>query len=299
MKKQFIDKKFQAKSLVLIEQVNDLLTKYAAQGYRLSLRQLYYQLVAGDLIPNNRRSYKRLGGIVGDARLAGLIDWYYIEDRERPVIYPSHWASPKSILESAHASFRLDRWKDQPCHVEIMVEKKALEGVLIPVCRELDVRFTANRGYSSLTAMYDAGERLEYAAEVERKEPWILYLGDHDPSGMDMDRDIHDRADLLSGYSGVALTRLALLRKQIEELDLPVNPDNRPKPGDSRTAGYVAEFGMSAWELDALEPSHLASLVRDAVIELRDDDLWDKVIERENTMKADLKAFADQYEETE
>lgn len=294
MKEQFISKTFRSASLELVAQVNTVLTTYGAQGYKLTLRQLYYQLVAADLIPNNLRSYKRLGNIVGDARLAGLIDWAMIEDRERPVVYPGHWEHPGDILQTAIHAFRLDRWADQPRHVEVMVEKKALEGVLIPVCQGLDVRFTAQRGYSSLSAMYAAGQRIRHATFID-KEVWILYLGDHDPSGMDMDRDITERGELLSG-SSLALRRLALLWEQIEELNLPENPT---KLSDSRAGAYVAEFGMASWELDAIEPGELARLVREAVTSLRDDDLWDATMARETEMKDELKEFAATYDDTE
>ena len=121
MKERFITKAFQTKSLELIEHVTEILELYGTQGYQLSLRQLYYQLVARDLIENTMRSYKRLGGIVGDARLAGLIDWDMIEDRERPVVYPGHWTDPGDILQSAIHSFRLDRWEDQPNYVEVKI----------------------------------------------------------------------------------------------------------------------------------------------------------------------------------
>lgn len=75
MKEKFIDHKFSASSLVLVDTANGILNEYRAMGYRLSLRQLYYQLVARDYIENSQKSYKRIGNLVSDARLAGMIDW--------------------------------------------------------------------------------------------------------------------------------------------------------------------------------------------------------------------------------
>src|SRR6185369_10539864 len=112
---------------------------YRRQGYRLSLRQLYYQLVARALIENSEKSYKNIGNLVSDARQAGLIDWDMIEDRGRETVSVSHWDSPADIVRSAAYSFRIDKWADQPWHVEVMVEKDALSGVLGPVCRRLDI----------------------------------------------------------------------------------------------------------------------------------------------------------------
>jgi hypothetical protein len=283
MKECFVDKGFRAETLDLIEQINDILDDYNSQGFVLSLRQLYYQLVSRDLIPNTIQDYKRIGNIVGDGRLAGLIDWEMIEDREREVVYPAHWADAPDIIMQAARQFRVDRWENQPRHVEVMVEKKALEGVLIPVCRDVDVRLTANRGYSSLSAMYEAGKRIQRAYD-DQKDVYILYLGDHDPSGLDMDRDILGRLGLFSGVD-LEVERLALLYSQIEQMRPPENP---AKLTDSRAPGYIARFGMSSWELDAIEPRTLAQLVRDAVIYLRDDDLWQETIAREEAERAKL-----------
>ena len=123
-------------------------------------------------------------------RLAGLLDWNMIEDRGRETVLPAAWTSPAEIVRAAAKQFRVDRWKHQPCHVEVMVEKDALSGILEPVCNELHVRFTANKGYSSSSALYEAGKRIAYARFHENRQVHIFYLGDHDPSGIDMTRDI-------------------------------------------------------------------------------------------------------------
>ena len=293
MRETFVEKKFQAKTLVVLDQINDILAEYAAQGFSLTVRQLYYQLVARGLIPNTMRDYKRIVSITGDGRLAGIIDWNLIVDRERPVVFPAHYTGVGEIARESVEVFRLNRWADQDYHVEVMVEKKALEGILIPVCDELDVRFTANRGYSSLSAMYLAGERI-YMAYHAGKQTIIFYLGDHDPSGLDMDRDIEERVTMFSAYGLGEVSRLALLRDQIDEMDIPENPT---KFTDSRAPAYVANFGLASWELDAMEPNALANLVREAVLEVRDEDVWNATIEAEEEMRAELQEFADQYPE--
>lgn len=128
MKQKFIDHKFNGESLKVIETANGILNEYRAMGYRLSLRQLYYQLVARDFIENSVKSYKRIGNLISDARLAGLIDWEMIEDRGRETVIPTAWTSPAQIVRAAAQQFRVDRWQGQPCHVEVMVEKDALSG---------------------------------------------------------------------------------------------------------------------------------------------------------------------------
>jgi len=156
MKEFFTAKKFGPDAVAMIAQINAILADYERQGYDLSLRQTYYQLVARNLVPNTERSYKNVGNLVSDARLAGLIDWDMIKDRGREMTQNPHWDSPKDFIDSVAPQFRVNHWEDQDCYVEVMVEKQALEGVLEPVCRELDVPFTANKGYSSSSAMYEA-----------------------------------------------------------------------------------------------------------------------------------------------
>jgi hypothetical protein len=289
MKEQFISKRFSSENQEMIERITEILSDYEGQGYRLSLRQLYYQLVARVLIPNSERSYKHIGDLVSNARLAGLIDWGMIEDRGREVVAPPMWKNPAEIVEAAAKQFAIDRWKDQRNYVEVMVEKAALEGVLIPVCRDLGIRFTANRGYSSSSTMYEAGKRLESYSEDKRIV--ILYLGDHDPSGIDMTRDVHERLSMFS-WSKIEVRRLALNMDQIETLDPPENP---AKMTDTRANAYIAKFGNSSWELDAIEPTALARLVQKAVRELRDETQWQKTVRLEDRMRKELKRFVNQY----
>jgi hypothetical protein len=297
---QFVPKNFSASSKAIIDIVNNIVNEYARQGYRLSLRQLYYQLVARDYIPNSVQSYKRIGGIVSDARDAGLIDWGAIEDRGRVPQLPSAWESPAEIVKAAAEQFRVNRWEGQENYVEVMVEKDALTGILLPVCRRLHVRFTANKGYSSSTAMFDAGERMREALsdpEGTASYAHILYFGDHDPSGIDMTRDITERLCLYSRLDGfedyVQIHRLALNYSQVEQWNPPPNP---AKETDSRFAGYQVEFGDESWELDAVEPRTLASLVEDQIKELIDEDVWEEVEKREQKMKRELLKFAKDYE---
>lgn len=285
MKEKFINHTFSEDKLAAIRTINEILDEYSQQGYSLSLRQLYYQLVARDYIENSIRSYKRIGDLVSNARLAGYIDWEMIEDRGRQTTQNAHWENPGQIVWSAAKQFRIDRWRHQPCYVEVFVEKDALSGILEPVCRGLDISFTANKGYSSSSAMYEASRRLIQAYKDD-KDIKVLYLGDHDPSGIDMTRDIKDRFDLFTYQSlSIDVVRLALNFDQVEQWQPPKNP---AKETDSRFSEYEREFGNSSWELDAVDPSTLASLVRDHVKDLIDTDRWEEDERRENEMKNTL-----------
>lgn len=290
MKEFFTATKFRDASLELINTLNGILDEYAQQGYDLSLRQLYYQGVARGYIENSQKSYSKIGDLVSAGRLAGIIDWDMIVDRGRVAVANTHWTSPADIVDAAAAQYKIDKWEDQPNHIEVMVEKQALEGVLIPVCHRLDVTFRANKGYTSQSMMYRLGKDLS-EIQASGKDIHVLYFGDHDPSGLDMDRDVQERIALFSGKS-VSFERLALTYPQVQVLNPPENP---AKITDSRAKQYIKVYGASSWELDAVEPRELARLVENAVVNLRDDALWKDALGRENEMKAELKEFAKEY----
>lgn len=312
-KEQYRDQNFTSPIMTLILALEAILDEYERGGYVLTLRQLYYQMIARDLFPdtwidheynlknklpadtkNTLKNYKRMGDIVSNAKYAGMIDWDAMEDRARAITYPGHWDSPKDILLSAAHSFRLDRWADQEHRVVVMVEKQALEGILIPVCQEMDVRFTANKGYASGSHLRSVAQLMSEADSYGQR-PVVLYLGDHDPSGMDMTRDVGTRIEEFAGCP-VEVIRLALNRDQVDELDPPENP---AKTTDSRAAAYIVEHGESSWELDAIEPCALAQLVRDAVMDKVDLDKWDVMAAKEDGYRSDLRALAAKYKDTE
>jgi len=164
----------------------------------------------------------------------------------------------------------------------VWIEKDALVGVIERICAELDVPYFSCRGYTSQSEMWAASRRLADYMD-DGQQPVILHLGDHDPSGKDMTRDITDRLNLFS--HGIDVDRLALNMDQIDQYDPPPNP---AKITDARAEVYIAEFGKSSWELDALEPSVLSGLVRTAVATMRDDGLWDAAVEEEQTHRDQL-----------
>lgn len=186
-------KKFGESSLAIIRAANAICAEYEAQGFDLTLRQLYYQFVSRDLISNNMREYKRLGSIINDARLAGMLDWDYIVDRTRNVQSVNHFDNPAHIVDVAARSYANDKWVDQPTRVEVWIEKDALIGVIEGVCRDNDVEHFSCRGYVSQSEMWSAGQRMFRRAMEHNQRTVILHLGDHDPSGIDMTRDIEER----------------------------------------------------------------------------------------------------------
>lgn len=283
---------FSESSLQLIAQANHIVRAYVAQGYDLTLRQLYYQFVSRDLIPNRQSEYKRLGRIINDARLAGLIDWEHIVDRTRETTLYSAWENPADIIATSAQQYAIDRWEDQPNHVEVWIEKDALAGVFERVCREFQVPLLSCRGYTSQSTMWYSAQRLRRHAELDDKTIVVLHFGDHDPSGIDMTRDIQERLELFR--VDLEVRRLALNMDQVNKYNPPPNP---AKETDSRCAGYIDAYGDESWELDALEPDVLADLVRRNVTKLLDKRAWKASGERQERERQLLTKVSDNWED--
>jgi hypothetical protein len=316
----YVEKRFSTGSLDMIAKAESVCAAYKRQGYDLTLRQLYYQFVSRDWIPNRDTEYKRLGSVINDARLAGLLDWNYIVDRTRNLEELAHWSNPAELIDAAAKQYRIEKWAEQDTYVEVWIEKDALKGVLEACCPALDVPFFSCRGYTSQSEIWGAAQRLGSKIDAG-KNVVVIHLGDHDPSGIDMTRDIEHRLAMfiaqdclgapaapaqdlrdyiesyLEGIEGrLTIDRIALNMDQIRRYDPPPNP---AKLTDARARGYVAMHGSSSWELDALDPDTLVELVRDAVGRYRDDDAWDEAVEREDEERKVLTATSDRWGEVE
>lgn len=285
-------KNFQEVSLKTIEQICDIIEEYA--GVPLSLRQVYYQMVARGMIPNSETSYDRIGKLVSEGRMAGLISWLAIEDRNRGLMGYETFETPEGAMISLADRYRIDLWADQEYRPEVWVEKAAMEGVVGTICNELRVDFFSCRGYNSQSEQWRAGKRhAAYIAKGQR--PIIFHLGDHDPSGIDMTRDNRDRLSLFAG-TPIMVSRLALNMNQIETYNPPPNP---AKQKDSRFEDYQAKYGDESWELDALAPDVIQTLIRDAVLKVRDENSWRKATALEDEERTAIRDAAARMTEDE
>lgn len=284
---EYVPKRFGAKALDTIENANKIIGEYQAQGYELTLRQLYYQFVSRNLIQNTMREYKNLGSVVNDARLAGLIDWDAIVDRTRNLQGNQHWSSPSEIVAACVRSYQIDKWANQPTRVEVWIEKDALVGVIERVSRQNDVSFFSCRGYTSQSELWSAAQRLrDY--EIDGQDIVVLHLGDHDPSGKDMSRDIEDRLRLF-GVESLDVRRIALNMDQVRLFNPPPNP---AKITDSRASKYIRQYGTKSWELDALEPQVIVDLIQDQIDEIRDNTKWNEKVREEKADRKELEKAA-------
>lgn len=279
-------------SLRMIRQINDIIEEYQAEGYVLTVRQLYYQLVARDIIPNDLRSYKNTAKLVNDGRVAGMIDWDAIEDRTREFITCSRWSSGRSILAGCAEQYHQDMWANQDTRVFVIVEKEALVGVLERTCREYDVPLLAARGYPSVSVIREFCEGPLSDAYANGQEAVILHLGDHDPSGIDMTRDIDERIELFTDGYEVTVHRLALNMDQIKEQRPPPNP---AKMTDARFKEYSKKFGVKSWELDALQPDYLSKLVERNIKKYIDKGLWQRTVDEIDEVRAKISKIAEKF----
>jgi hypothetical protein len=323
---RYLSKKVSADRMAAMEQATAIVEEYAAQGVALTLRALYYRHVARGLIDNNQREYNRLGDVVSDARMLGVMDWDHLEDRTRNLTSWKTHRGPEAAVAELAARYHRDMWANQHQRVEVWVEKDAAVGVIEGVCRANSVPYFSCRGYTSMSAMHEAAQRIRWHVEAG-SQVTVLHIGDHDPSGLDMTRDIEDRLrtfisrdwagiHLGSGswtrgdikYSmlehmeskgnshsdlarGVMLPwrikRIALNIDQIERYD---PPPQFAKQSDARYARYVEETGLDeSWELDALEPTITQALIQDEVDAIRDDERW---AEAEETLATERRALA-------
>lgn len=291
----YVPKAFRDDTLEIIDQANEICRDYEAMGYALTLRQLYYQFVARALLPNSDKSYKRLGSIINDARLAGLIDWDHLTDRTRSQRRVSTWNNPNEIISASAQQFRRDLWEvsGQLARPYVWVEKDALLDIVARAANQWQVPYFSCRGYVSQSEMWGAAMRMQNQLDRGLK-PVVFHLGDHDPSGIDMSRDIQERLTLFAGY-GIDVHRIALTMDQINQFQPPPNP---AKLTDSRGFDYVRKHGPQSWELDALEPQMLVSLISSEVGACVDDaDAWDEALRHDVDTRERMGDVADRWDD--
>lgn len=318
MKIQYKAMNLKPKTLEIIEHVDAMMSDYEAQGIVMNLRMVYYQLVSQNLIENKISEYDRLGTIIANGRMCGLLDWDMLEDQTRNIKKSSYWLNPASIINTCAKSYQTDLWQYQKYRPEVWVEKDALGPVIGPTCQQRQVPYMVCRGYMSQSEMWDSHKRIQEYLN-DGKKVLILHMGDHDPSGLDMTRDINDRLLEFLAYNYCVdhwdcdpydagnldaargelsewfeVRRIALTVDQIEEY----NPLPQPvKQQDGRWKQYVKETGLNqSWELDALKPTVLRELIDLEIDQILNVSLWNKAIDDQNVDRSLLKKAADHWD---
>jgi hypothetical protein len=280
--------KFKKSNLDQIAIVNEIIELYLPKNLILTLRQLFYQLVIRNVIVNSEKAYRNLGNTVKKARNAGLTDWDGIEDRGRLPHYQTQFKNAQALINAAIRQYRLPRWAGQDWYCELWTEKDALSNILAVMAKQYHITMMVDKGFGSTSSLHDAADR--FIAHKDAKHKAILYLGDFDPSGEDMVRDLRRRMKFYG--ANVEVRKIALTFDQVKQYNLVPNP---VKKKDSRSRSFIEKYGESSWEVDALPPDVLHQLVEDAILKVLDMDKYNEVIEREDADKELLEEMKDKF----
>lgn len=331
---------WEADKETLSNHIVEIVEDYREQGYRLTLRQLYYQLVTKNYIPNHDTAYKKISSLKDDLCYSGKLDWDCIEDRGRVPHIRYHVKDMNDAIQDTIDAYCLTRQNAHKLCMELWSEKDAISGILKRVTEKYLVKLCINKGYTSSSAVYSSYKR--FAKKINDGEKvLILYFGDHDPSGLDMVRDIEDRLlfmltqgksipsrtaiaywekhgsktlDVDNKYikifnkqnglkkkdksyyeaykyietaikkfylqhSGLfSVKHIGLTKIQINKFNLPPNP---AKITDPRANNYIEHHGTKSWEVDALPPAELVSIVEKEILQEIDMKKFNSILAQE------------------
>ena len=280
----------------IVEEALEIFKQYDSA---LTLRQLYYRLVSKRLIPNTINSYKRLSRIMVKAREQRDVPVNCLEDRSRRILGrgDTGYASAEEFLRrriaglrESYKEFTMPMWDDQPNYVLVSLEKDALSRLMSDIANQYSVRTFPTRGYPSFTYVNRMATYIR--KRLKGKPTVVLYFGDFDPSGIDIERDLAER---LKKYDAgdFKVIRIALTKDQIQEYDLPPMPVKR---SDARSESFLESYGDLSVELDALDPNTLKLMVAQSIASNIDLDLWRKKEERIESLKVWIKGKLDNME---
>jgi hypothetical protein len=260
----------------------------------VTLRGLFYRVVSTGFLPSTKKTYyKRVGRLVTSMRRCGLIRYEWIVDSLRSTVKPSSWSGLQDFADTVRTAYRKDFWTRQGNYVHIFCEKDAIAGVLEPVTQEYDVALSPVRGYCSESFAY------QIAAQWKQidKPIYAGYLGDYDPSGFDIERDLRSKLTNLSGKD-FEWVRLGVNQEDFEAYNL---VRLEPKKSDKRFAKFAVEHGEYCAEVDAIPASSLRDKVREFIDGFIDHEEWQRLqeieaIERESfcSVLASMEAGSDE-----
>ncbi len=259
------------------------------EQHPMTVRQVYYQLVARQVLPNKVTMYQAVSELLRDARISGDIPWEWIEDRLRRPRTVGMWSDLSAFAETVRRAYRRDVWATQPNYIEVWLEKDALSGIFEDVLRDYGVTLNVGRGFDGWDSIRNAGDRY-----IEHGGVTILYFGDFDPSGEDMVRSLRERIDEYleiadepfgDGIVDVEIIKCALTAADIARYNL---PSDFAKKTDSRAKKFIAKHGDVSVELDALPVAVLRDRLQSEVAERLDLDALEKVKETEDAERVRL-----------
>jgi len=310
----------------VLDGVDEALRFFSSQGVKPTLRTLFYNLYSRALIGNTRSQYQTLSKVLVKARKDGRYAWDFLEDKTR-VVYGSlednrfddevverfektldrklEDLDIDSILKEYFDYLKpwitVGKWAEQPQACEVWIEKEALASTFNNWLSGYNTAVRVNRGYSSWTFIYNNAEALRDVLDRHEKIT-IFYLGDLDPSGVDIERFLGEALEYFDlDPSKVELVRLGVTSEQVEKYNLP------PKPEDAETLAKLARDPRMAKygeayivELDALiayVPSEFRAEVIKAIDEIWDETIYKDLEEEAEEKDEDAKDLLVEYKE--
>lgn len=254
----------------------------------VTVRQLFYQMTVSGIITNCIADYKRMDAALVKARDNNDVDWSIFEDDSRTEqINRGDYTSIEEFKYTIKNQWKnwnnyTDIWKNQDVHLEIFIEKNALLNQVNNVAEKYQVNVCPVKGYSSYTYLGKQGDRLNNYSKVV-----ILYIGDFDPSGLDIQRSIEQR---LNSYScgNYTMNRIALTWNQIQQLQL---PSYFVKLKDTRSKDFISKYGNNCWETEALSPTDLAKTIEDEILKYFDTSKYQQLLKEIESDKQTLKEW--------
>ena len=236
----------------------ELILDWARQHRPVTVRQIFYRLSTLEAVDKSERGYKVVGRLCTQMRLDGEIPFSYFADNTRWMRRPRTYNTIQEALELTAQTYRKSLWQNQTAAAEIWLEKEALAGVIYPVTSLWDVPLMVVKGYPSVTFLHTAASQMKNDYFHHNRITKIFYLGDRDPSGVDIYRHITERIPEFAPQTPVIFQHVAVTPAQVRQWQLPSRPT---KKKDSRAKGFEGE----SVELDAIQPSDLRQLVTDCI----------------------------------
>jgi hypothetical protein len=259
----------------------------------MTIRQLFYRMVSQLLLENKKLDYQRLSRFMTKAREDGRCDYNLIVDRSRPVYEKSVWKDPSGYARTVKHSYHKDYWAMQPRYCEIWAEKDAIVGSIEDLTRDLGVTLRVGRGFLSATRVNDIAQHFAYIV----KPKTVFYLGDHDPSGQEIETTAFAKVRarweaIRADDTDLEIRRLAIHKSDIKLYNL---PPLKIKDTDSRAVKFRKTHGARCVELDALPPTALRHRIKEAVEGQLDWGLWQHALEIEEVELRSVTEFAERW----
>jgi hypothetical protein len=271
----FIEWTPRRESAELLDAVLSVLDEYRAH-LPLTLRQVYYRLVARGIIGKTEKDYARLCEHANRGRRAQRIPFWAIRDDGAVIDIGGRHETADDVIDSLKNAPEWvchDPWRSQPSRVILWCEAAGMVPQLRQAVKGYAVPVSSSGGFDSVTVKHDMAQKLARFHAVT-----VLHLGDLDPSGVHVFTALREDIQAFAGYSAIDFVRLAVTADQVEEMNLPTD---KPKASDNREYPY-----SFTCQCEAIDPAKLAEIVREAVEDRIQTDVWNKAIDRERADRA-------------